>query len=415
MGIDSPLTSDLCLLTSGEKGRRRNLLVLCLASAGWAFSFGLGAPLASLWLHDAGLSAKVVGLNTSIYYLGIALASFAVPSLMARADRGCLVAGVVIDALVTALFPWTASPLAWFLLRLVGGLASAMALIPMETRVNHNAPPERRARDFGFYAFSVALGIGLGTLVGLLLYPVAPRLAFALGGAVTLAAAAVAWVGLPAAGGPVDFGARGEALAASRHLLSLGTAWVQGFLEGGTLTFLSIYLLGLGHSEAVVSGLMGGLFLGVILIQVPVAWLADRLGRLRVLLACHLVLLAGLACLPWCVQLSGIATWLFVVGACCAAQYPLGLALLGERVPPSGMARANAWYLASNCAGSLSGPVLIGLAIDSFGPRALFAAGGAAVVLVLVLSGVRGPGSGVKAMEPDCGGGEERVPRRIAV
>ncbi len=160
---------------------------------------------------------------------------------------------------------------------------------------------------------------------------------------------------------------------------------------------------------------MGGLFLGVILIQVPVAWLADRLGRLRVLLACHLVLLAGLACLPWCVQLSGIATWLFVVGACCAAQYPLGLALLGERVPPSGMARANAWYLASNCAGSLSGPVLIGLAIDSFGPRALFAAGGAAVVLVLVLSGVRGPGSGVKAMEPDCGGGEERVPRRIAV
>jgi MFS family permease len=391
------------------------LLVLCLASAGWAFSFGLGAPLASLWLHDAGLSAKVVGLNTSVYYLGIALASFAVPRLMARADRGCLVAGVVIDAVVTALFPWTSSPLAWFLLRLAGGLASAMALIPMETRVNHNAPPERRARDFGFYAFSVALGVGLGTLVGLLLYPQAPRLAFALGGAVTLAAAALAWAGLPAAGGPVDFGGAGESLALSRHLLSLGTAWAQGFLEGGTLTFLSIYLLGLGHSETVVSGLMGGLFLGVILIQVPVAWLADRLGRLRVLLSCHLVLLAGLVCLPWCVRLFGIASWLFVVGACCAALYPLGLALLGERVPASGMARANAWYLASNCAGSLTGPLLIGLAIDCFGQRALFAAGAAAVVLVLVAALMRSEVKGQRSeVGGDCGGGTLRVPGRIA-
>src|SRR5262249_55208349 len=29
----------------------RALLVICLASAGWAFSFGVGAPLASLWLQ----------------------------------------------------------------------------------------------------------------------------------------------------------------------------------------------------------------------------------------------------------------------------------------------------------------------------------------------------------------------------
>ena len=70
-------------------------------------------------------------------------------------------------------------------------------------------------------------------------------------------------------------------------------------------------------------------------------------------------------------------------GACCGALYPLGLALLGERVPADGLARANAWFLACNCAGSLSGPVLMGLAIDGFGTRALFAAGAGAVLLVL--------------------------------
>jgi MFS family permease len=86
---------------------------------------------------------------------------------------------------------------------------------------------------------------------------------------------------------------------------------------------------------------------------------------------------------PFCVGPAGLAAWLFALGACCSALYPLGLALLGERVPPGSLAQANAWYLASNCAGSLSGPVLIGLVIDLFGPRAQFAAAAAAVLLVL--------------------------------
>jgi MFS family permease len=74
------------------------------------------------------------------------------------------------------------------------------------------------------------------------------------------------------------------------------------------------------------------------------------------------------------------------VGGCCAAIYPLGLALLGERTPPPALARANAWYLASNCAGSLSGPVLMGAAIDLTGSHlALFAVGMAAVALVLAV------------------------------
>jgi MFS family permease len=177
-------------------------------------------------------------------------------------------------------------------------------------------------------------------------------------------------------------------LSAADGTLSLGTAWVQGFLEGGMITFLSLYLLGLGYHESAVSGLMAGLFLGVVLAQLPVAWVADRFGRLRVLLLCHGVVLAGLVWLPWLVEPLGVGIWLFLLGACCGALYPLGLAVLGERVAAAGLARANAWYLACNCAGSLSGPVLLGQAIDAFGPRAQFAGG--AVALVLVLGGWAG-------------------------
>jgi MFS family permease len=128
---------------------------------------------------------------------------------------------------------------------------------------------------------------------------------------------------------------------------------------------------------------MSGLMVGVILAQVPLAWLADRLGRLTVLAGCNVVALGGIACLMVPAGTAWLALWLFAVGACSGAFYPLGLALLGERLPPARLARANAWFLAINCAGSVTGPAVAGHVMDRFGRGALFLAGAAAVGLVL--------------------------------
>lgn len=357
------------------------LALLSLASLGWAMSFSVAATLAPRWMHDAGCSASSVGLNAACYYLGVALASPLVPPLLRNGGRWCVVVGMLLDALTTALFPFGEGVVYWHLLRFVGGVGTAMSLIPMETLVNHNALPQRRARDFSVYAVCVALGIALGPVVGQPLYPQAPRLTFALGGAVTLAATLLAFF-LPyhdeegqAEQGAFDW---------RSGLFGFGTAWAQGFLEGGTITFLSLYLLSKGHDTPAVSGLLGALFAGVVVAQLPVGWLADRLGRQRVLLACHAVLLVGMAIVPSLTAVAPTGLLLFVLGAACGALYPLGLALLGERVGASGLARANAWYLVSNCAGSLSGPLAVGLAIDAFGLSAQFVLDALAIAAVLL-------------------------------
>ncbi len=89
---------------------------------------------------------------------------------------------------------------------------------------------------------------------------------------------------------------------------------------------------------------------------------------------------------------------------------------MGERTPPAALARANAWYLACNCVGSLTGPVLIGAAIDFFHSQAaLFAVGVAAVASVLILwaagavavRGAEASPENARSEEPD-------APRRIA-
>lgn len=358
------------------------LLVLCLVSCCWAFSFGAGSALASVFLEEAGYSATVIGVNTGIYYLGIALTSCAVPWIMRRWARGTLLVGMLVSGLTVVAFPWGGTLLGWSVLRGLNGAAAAISLIPLETLVNQASPPGRRSRNFGFYAFAIALGMALGTVTGLSLYPHHHAGAFILGGGLSLVCGTVLLSWLPWV--MVAEEARDRTpLCFGRNFPSFGSAWSQGFLEGGMVALLPVYLLSLGFSDVGVGRLMGGLMIGVIAFQVPVAWLADRLGRLRVLAACSVVVAVGLVWLPFCVRTVELATALFLVGACSGAFYPLGLAILGERLPSGGLARANAWYLGINCLGSLCGPVLCGRAWDAFGKRAMFAVGEAAVLCVL--------------------------------
>ncbi|HEV3236482.1 MAG TPA: MFS transporter [Gemmataceae bacterium] len=372
-------------------GSNRWMLPLCLASLLWAFSFGLNAPLASLWMQDA-LSNRVeesnrvqtlIGLNTSFYYLGIAVAACAVPWLMRRRGYRALAVGMVMSGVTCAAFPWPGDLTGWFAVRLLNGMAGALSLIPLETYINHTSSPERRAQNFGYYAFCIALGMGLGTLVGTQMYPTLPRTAFSIGGVAGLLAAVVVLIWKPEMTHALDEIHDQAPLRLSRNFLSFGSGWSQGFLEGGMVALLPIYLLAVGFSDDGMSWLMSGLMIGVILAQVPVAWLADKLGRTIVLAGCHLIALMGIGLLMIPLGTAWLAVWLFVVGACSGAFYPLGLALLGERVPPRGLARATAWYLAINCLGSLTGPMVAGWAMDQFGRDTLFITGGAAVALVL--------------------------------
>src|SRR5262245_24308687 len=110
-------------------GSRAPLYLVSLASLGWAVSFGLPASPAPLTLRDAGQSPSSIGLNTSLYYLGVAAASPLVPLLMRR-GRACVVVGMLIDAVTTAVFPFVSGAAAWHGLRFVGGIGTAMSLIP---------------------------------------------------------------------------------------------------------------------------------------------------------------------------------------------------------------------------------------------------------------------------------------------
>ena len=359
-----------------------SLFLLCLCSGCWAYGFGLEFPLASRWLQNIGRSETYIGFNTGTHFLGVVLTGIFVPVLMRRAGRACVFAGLLLSGVGVAAFPWGGGSIGWFALRFVAGIGGALSMISLETLININAPPHRRARDFAFYACSIGSGFALGTFIGLHLFEIAPELSFALGGCVTLMA--IPLVPLLPAFPKISVH---EEVKGPLHapLLSFGSAWSQGFLEAGMLALLPLYLRSVGVSDGGAGTLMGGILIGVLVCQLPIGWLADRFGREKILVGCFVIVGVGLAMVPRAERSIEMPFWLFAIGVCSGAFYPLGLALLGERLPQSQLPHANAWFLGINSFGSLVSPIVSGPIMERYGEIAMFWTGEAVIVGMLAI------------------------------
>ncbi len=364
----------------------KRMFLVCLASVAWAFSFGAGTQASTHWLNDRDASETLIGQCHACYYLGVAITSLLIPVLTRRFGSATTFVGMVGSGVTLALFPWGGGAVVWCLLRFLNGCAGAMCLIPLETLVSQSSEPSQRTRNFGFYAVALTLGGALGIGAGLHVYPHAPLLVFVLGGALPCVAAFLL-ARSPHLAAPVAQPPRDRSpFDGPRHLLSYGTAWSQGFLEGGMLAFLSLYLVSLGLSHEHAGTQMGVTMVGVILFQVPVAWLADRWGSRNTLLACYACVIACLFAMPW---LHAEPAWLlalglFLFGACSGAMYPLGLALLGEGLPDNQLPHAYGRYMALECVGSMMGAAIMGWTRDLAGEASMFPVGLLAVLAVVL-------------------------------
>jgi MFS family permease len=358
----------------------RTLPLLCLCCGCWAFGFGLECPLASRWLQDSGRAAAFIGFNTGTHFLGCVLMGAAAPFIIRRAGRGGIVVGLLLSGVAVAAFPWASGAIGWFSLRLLAGAGGALTMISLETFINLNAAPDHRARDFALYACSVGIGFALGSFWGLHLFAMGPHLSFALGGGVTLAAIPVLALLPPFPAPPPD---SPTARAPRPPILSIGSSWCQGFLEAGLLSMLPLYLRAVGMSDGAAGTLIGSILVGVLICQVPIGGLADLLGRERALIACFIIVAVGLALVPGTEHSFGRLAWLFIIGVCSGAFYPLGLALLGERLTPAQLPRANAWFMSVNSLGSMAGPLISGPLMELYGPQAMFWTGEAVVAAAL--------------------------------
>jgi len=380
---------------AGSGGARRwHSLAAVMASAlAVGLTVGMAAPLITLGLNARGYDALVVGLNAAT----AALAMFAigpwVPLLMGRLGTvPAMVGGLLLSAGCLALFPFTESLFLWFLLRLLLGVGMTVHWVISETWINRLARGADRGRAVGAYGTLWTLGIALGPLV-LSLVGTEGALPYAVCAAL-LASATLPLLGArrtaPELTGERHQGSWQGLLAAAP--LAFGAAFLSGVTETALFSLLPLYGLQLQMSEGAVTAMLTAIGAGGVLMQLPLGWAADRLGRERVL---RLAVGGGIAGAVLLAPASGnpLTLWplLFLWGGAISGYYTLALAAIGDRFDRSGstvsrLAAANVVCVMAYNLGTLIGPVASGVAFDLWPPHGLPATLGGLFSLYLLLA-----------------------------
>lgn len=355
----------------------------------FALAQGLTYPLLTFILERQGHSATMIGLSAAMTPLGLIVSSPFIPAVARRfgAARTALVCALL-AALTLAAIGVTRNVYAWFPLRFILGAVVIQLYVLSETWIIALAPTRVRGRIMGIYTSTIAIGFGGGPLVLLLVGSegFAPFLvgiaAFAL---CTLCLLAVRFR-LP------DF--EGGERASVRTFLPhahvlLFSVIASGAFEQAMLSLLPVYAFAYGMSEASAAGLLTGMIVGNVLLQVPLGVACERYTPRRILIVCAAATALGAALLPLVIATPLIWPLIIVWGALAYGLYTVALVELGTRFSGSMLVAGNSAFAMMWGIGGLTGPPGTGLVMDWIGVQGLPLTLGLMCVGLLVAAAIR--------------------------
>jgi MFS family permease len=347
---------------------------------------GLTLPLVSVRLLQADASAVAIAALAALPAVGTIGISFALSTLTRTFGAKALMVGAMLLSCASILVLATPYSLpSWVLSRLGMGVATGILFALGEARILEITGERARGRWTGLYATMLTAcqfaGPALLAVVGTV-SSVSLVIAAALHGVSIALLARTGW------SSPV----RGNEPLLSlpefiRHSLPLAAAVLFfAMFDSTMLSLLPVYGLKIGFLTGVALLMVTVVFLGDACLQIPIGWAADRFGRPVVHSGC--ALLTGLVALTLPGLVGAAAMWpcLFLLGGAAGGVYTLAIVRIGDRFGGGRLISANAFVGLLWGAGSLSGPLLGGLAMAALKPHGLMllVAAGALACLVLM-------------------------------
>jgi MFS family permease len=350
--------------------RRQNLVAVSAAMAVTALIYGLSLPLLSLVMDARGISGTLIGLSTAVQSVGIVLMAPFLPGYMSRSGPAVPMLGAILVSLVAfLLLPLFTSIGSWLVLRFVIGSAGGVLWVCGDAWVNEVATERIRGRVVAIYGVAVAGGFSLGPFLLSVTGTegVAP---FLVSSAIMLLSAlpllTVIRIVPSMHGDRVGGLHRYFALAPVAMLMCL----VYAISEAILLTFLPLYGIEQGLTETQALYLIALMGIGGMLGQLPIGWLADHMDRLALAsLSILIVVVAGFA-IPVVITIPAWnAVFVLFLGAAATGVYTIGMVMIGEQFRGADLAAASALFGLLFGAGSILGPPIGGVAMESLRPH----------------------------------------------
>lgn len=356
--------------TTSYEQRRFWILVIIVSISG--FSQGMLLPLISVIFETDGVSSTLNGLNATGLYIGTLLISpFIELPLRKYGYKPIIIAGGALVFLSLALFPLWKSVLFWFTLRLLIGIGDHALHFATQTWITSSTSHGNLGRKMSIYGLSFSIGFAVGPLF-VPLIKVSEVLPFIISSSMCLLAWSLVFFVRNERPDVMKGNADGQGSIA-RYKLAFKYAWiaflppfVYGFLESSLNALFPVYALRKGFEVSMVSLILAAFSLGAILTQLPLGILGDKIGRRKVILV---GLLCGSFLFALCSlfeQTAHIVVLFFaIIGMCIGSMFSLGITYMTDLTPKELLPTGNLICGIFFSIGSLSGPFLGGLYLQT--------------------------------------------------
>lgn len=349
-------------------------------------------PLVALTLADKGMDPTSIGLFATAPWLAILAASRFVPALLrAVGPSASLAFSAFGSTTVIAAMAFTDDMTVFFVLNLLAGLGLIVRWVTCDTWIVTIAPVSARGRAIGTHETLMGLGIALGPLL-LSLTGTSGRLPFLACAALTALALPPLLVLRPWNRRPEPVHGRqahqGDGRRISRLLpVALLGAFVAGYVETSAISLLAVQVTASGHDIVIATLLVSAFGFGGTLLQVPVGWMADRVGPHHGHRLCSALILGGSVAVPLLLPQPWLAAvLLFVWGGAVGGMNTLAVLEAASAVPGPDLAAALTAVAFSYTVGGMAGPAVSGAFMQYLPAGGLMASAGLAGCCFLLAS-----------------------------
>ena len=348
----------------------------------WALMLGMMLLMVGNGLQGTliGIRGEIEGFSTielsivmSAYFVGFLGASQLVPELIRRVGHVRVFAALAsfISAVLIA-YPLLTNPIFWSLGRVVIGFCYCGVYITAESWLNNSVDNEKRGQALSLYMIVQMVGIvsaqgvlALGNPNGYSLFIIISILV------------SISFAPILLSISPAPAFERTKLMTLSRLFTSSPLACVGMFLLGGVFSaqfgMSAVFGAQIGLSLSQISLFVASFYIGAMIFQYPIGWVSDKMDRRLLILLISAASATGSASAYFAGgYFFALVFASFLVGGLTNPLYSLLIAHANDFIEYEDMASAAAGLLFVNGVGAVSGPIIIGYAMNAYGPEIFF-------------------------------------------
>ena len=348
----------------------------------WALMLGMMLLMVGNGLQGTliGIRGEIEGFSTielsivmSAYFVGFLGASQLVPELIRRVGHVRVFAALAsFISTVLIAYPLLTNPIFWSVGRVVIGFCYCGVYITAESWLNNSVDNEKRGQALSLYMIVQMVGIvsaqgvlALGNPNGYSLFIIISILV------------SISFAPILLSISPAPAFERTKLMTLSRLFTSSPLACVGMFLLGGVFSaqfgMSAVFGAQIGLSLSQISLFVASFYIGAMIFQYPIGWVSDKMDRRLLILLISAASATGSASAYFAGgYFFALVFAAFLVGGLTNPLYSLLIAHANDFIEYEDMASAAAGLLFVNGVGAVSGPIIIGYAMNAFGPEIFF-------------------------------------------